>query len=320
MGGSHHCVVAEPDELDRDVVVAESEERRTAVVGGDPPSMVDDLHFLIEILLDEVVTEVVAAGGAGFGITLSVDGGVQLRGEGLSAGSSCAIEVAAAHVLWSRFDVGSSDGIRFWPDPAVFGTAAINGDVVARRAQELAFLNPNLAIRVVDEVQEKARAFCFPDGLVDFVTFINRIRTPIHPIAAHFHAAAAKCTVEVALQWNAGYSESLYVYVNGASTDGSGPYAEDFRTALAMAASRYAKKHRLLRATEPDLLIADICEGLAAVLSVQTTNQRPVENLVVEHLTDWFEANAAAARTILDKAISSSDARSMPRSTRCGMA
>jgi hypothetical protein len=320
MGGPHHCLVTEPDEPDPDVVVARSEEPQAAVAGGGPSSMADDLHFLIGILLGEVVSEVTGAGGADFGITLSADGGVQLRGEGLSAGGACALEVAAAQGLWSRFDVGAADAVRFWPDPAIFGTAAIDGDVVTRRAQELAFFNPSLTANVTDESSAKTRTFHYPGGLVDFVKFINRIRTPIHPIAAHFHAAAAKSTVEVALQWNAGYAESLYVYVNGASADGSGPHAEDVRTALATVASRYAKKRRLLRVTEPDLLVEDICEGLAAVVSVQTTDRQPVEDIVVEHLTDWFEANPTEARIILDKAISSSDARTMPRSSRCGMA
>ena len=254
--------------------------------------------------------------------------------------------------------------IRFWADPTIFETTEYDFETIARRLQEMAFLNKGLTItladervtaeEVVDEVvsdlaeapksaEEKAaeaagphkvknRTFHYPGGLVDFVKHINRTKSPIHQSIVDFSGNGPGHEVEIAMQWNAGYSESVHTFANTINTHEGGTHEEGFRAALTSVVNKYAKDKKLLKDKDPNLTGDDIREGLAAVISVKvgqpqfegqtktklgnTEVKSFVQKVCHEQLTHWFEANPAEAKTVVNKAVSSAQARIAARKAR----
>ena len=254
--------------------------------------------------------------------------------------------------------------IRFWADPTIFETTNYDFETVARRLQEMAFLNKGLTINltdervtpaeVVDEVvsdtaeapksaEEKAaeqaaphkvkhRTFHYPGGLVDFVKHINRTKQPIHTSVVDFAGKGTGHEVEVAMQWNAGYSESVHTFANTINTHEGGTHEEGFRAALTSVVNKYAKDKKLLKDKDPNLTGDDIREGLAAVISVKvaqpqfegqtktklgnTEVKSFVQKICNEQLTHWFESNPADSKIIVNKAVSSAQARLAARKAR----
>jgi DNA gyrase subunit B len=254
--------------------------------------------------------------------------------------------------------------IRFWADPDIFETTVYDFETVARRLQEMAFLNKGLTIelsdervtaeQVVDDVvsdmaeapktaEEKAaetaaphkvkkRTFHYPGGLVDFVKHINRTKTAIQASVIDFDGKGPGHEVEIAMQWNAGYSESVHTFANTINTHEGGTHEEGFRAALTSVVNKYAKDKKLLKEKDPNLTGDDIREGLAAVISVKV--QQPqfegqtktklgntevksfVQKICNEQLNHWFEANPAEAKTVVNKAVSSAQARMAARKAR----
>ena len=254
--------------------------------------------------------------------------------------------------------------LRFWADPNIFETTEYDFETVARRLQEMAFLNKGLTIHltdervtreeVVDEVvsgvadapksaQEQAaestkthrvktRTFHYPGGLVDFVKHINRTKTPIHSSIVGFTEKGEGHEVEVAMQWNAGYSESVHTFANTINTPEGGTHEEGFRSALTSVVNKYAKDKKLLKEKDANLTGDDIREGLAAVISAKVSEPQFegqtktklgntevksfVQKACNEHLAHWFEANPADAKTVVNKAVSSAQARIAARKAR----
>ena len=191
--------------------------------------------------------------------------------------------------------------IRFWADPDIFETTNYDFETIARRLQEMAFLNKGLTIELTDErvapeevvddvvsdhadapksaeekEAEKAapqkvkhRVFHYPGGLVDFVKHINRTKTAIQPSVIDFDGKGPGHEVEIAMQWNAGYSESVHTFANTINTHEGGTHEEGFRAALTSVVNKYAKDKKLLKEKDPNLTGDDIREGLAAVISVK---------------------------------------------------
>ncbi|WP_197382661.1 DNA topoisomerase (ATP-hydrolyzing) subunit B [Mycolicibacterium mengxianglii] len=254
--------------------------------------------------------------------------------------------------------------IRFWADPNIFETTVYDFETVARRLQEMAFLNKGLTIELSDErvtpqevvddvvsdtaeapksAQEvaaetaapqkiKRRTFHYPGGLVDFVKHINRTKTPIQASVIDFEGKGPGHEVEIAMQWNAGYSESVHTFANTINTHEGGTHEEGFRAALTSVVNKYAKEKKILKDKDPNLTGDDIREGLAAVISVKV--QQPqfegqtktklgntevksfVQKICNEQLNHWFEANPAEAKTVVNKAVSSAQARLAARKAR----
>ncbi|KJX75923.1 DNA topoisomerase (ATP-hydrolyzing) subunit B [Mycobacterium lepromatosis] len=254
--------------------------------------------------------------------------------------------------------------IRFWADPDIFETTEYDFETVARRLQEMAFLNKGLTINltservrqdeVVDEVfsdtteasmtiEEKSaesstshkvkhRTFHYPGGLVDFVKHINRTKNPIQQGIIDFDGKDAGHEVEVAMQWNGGYSESVHTFANTINTHEGGTHEEGFRSALTSVVNKYAKDKKLLKDKDPNLTGDDIREGLAAIISVKigepqfegqtktklgnTEVKSFVQRVCNEQLIHWFEANPVDAKVVVNKAISSAQARIAARKAR----
>lgn len=260
---------------------------------------------------------------------------------------------------------GTGTRQRFWPDAEIFETVEFNFDTVAKRLQEMAFLNKGLTIELIDKrenaavkdeleeaaedaeapksAEEKAveeqkkkgprsRTFHYPDGLKNFVEHINRKKTAIHPTIISFDVKGEDQEVEVALQWNNGYNQSVHTFANTINTFEGGTHEEGFRAALTSLINRYAREHKMLKDKDKNLTGDDVREGLAAVLSVRVGDPQFegqtktklgnsevkgfVQRAVNEHLSDWLDANPAEAKVIINKAVASAQARDAARKAR----
>jgi DNA gyrase subunit B len=224
--------------------------------------------------------------------------------------------------------------VRFWSDPDIFETTDYNAETIARRLQEMAFLNKGLVLSLTDRrvPDHETRAFHHPGGLIDYVRHINRVKEPIQPSIIAFDGAGDGHEVEVAMQWNAGYSESVHTFANTINTHEGGTHEEGFRAALTNVVNRYAKDKKLLKDKDPNLTGDDIREGLAAIISVKVAEPQFegqtktklgnaairsfVQKVCHEELTHWFEANPAEAKVIVTKVASSAQARVAARKAR----
>jgi DNA gyrase subunit B len=254
--------------------------------------------------------------------------------------------------------------VRFWADADIFETTVYDFETVARRLQEMAFLNKGLTIDLIDErvtaedvvddvvsdmaeapksanekeAEAKAphkvkhRTFHYPGGLVDYVKHINRTKTPIQQSIIDFDGKGPGHEVEIAMQWNAGYSESVHTFANTINTHEGGTHEEGFRSALTTVVNKYAKDKKLLKEKDANLTGDDIREGLAAVISVKVADPQFegqtktklgntevksfVQKICNEQLSHWFEANPAEAKTVVNKAVQSAQARMAARKAR----
>ncbi|MCE7005083.1 DNA topoisomerase (ATP-hydrolyzing) subunit B [Kibdelosporangium philippinense] len=312
----------------------------------------------------EVVMTVLHAGGKFDSDSYAVSGG--LHGVGISVVNALSTRLEAVvhrdgHV-WSQTFVASEPSapihqgeesdrtgtsITFWADPAIFETTTYNAETIARRLQEMAFLNKGLTIvlrdeRVSDEeaaedaegqaARIKERTYHYPGGLEDFVKHINHAREAVHKSVLAFEAKGTGIEVEVAMQWNTGYSESVYTFANTINTPEGGTHEEGFRAALTRVVNVYARDKKLLKEKDANLTGEDVREGLAAIVSVRlaepqfegqtkqklgnTEAKTFVQQTSNEHLTHWFEANPAEARTIVTKAVGSAQARIAARKAK----
>ncbi|MEN4398276.1 DNA topoisomerase (ATP-hydrolyzing) subunit B [Mycolicibacterium conceptionense] len=224
--------------------------------------------------------------------------------------------------------------VRFWSDPEIFETTEYNAETVARRLQEMAFLNKGLVLSLTDlrTAEAETRTFHHPGGLSDYVRHINRVKQPIQPSIISFDGKGPGHEVEIAMQWNAGYSESVHTFANTINTHEGGTHEEGFRAALTSVVNRYAKEKKLLKEKDPNLTGDDIREGLAAVISVKVAEPQFegqtktklgnaairsfVQKVCHDQLTHWFEANPAEAKVVVSKVSSSAQARMAARKAR----
>ncbi|MBF5002442.1 DNA topoisomerase IV subunit B, partial [Nocardia sp. BSTN01] len=190
---------------------------------------------------------------------------------------------------------------RFWADPEVFETTTYNFETISRRLQEMAFLNKGLTITLTDqrvseaevtdevvsetaeapkhdegtaaapEPKVKTRTYHYPGGLEDFVKHINRTKQAIHNTVVSFTSKGTGHELEVAMQWNSGYSESVHTFANTINTHEGGTHEEGFRAALTTVVNKYAKDKKLLKEKDGNLTGDDIREGLAAIVSVKVS-------------------------------------------------
>ena len=202
--------------------------------------------------------------------------------------------------------------------------------------------NPAEVVPVVDADEEpdaegyvakpKEYVFHYPNGLEDFVAHLNKSKDPIHRKIVSYTGEGPGHQVEVAMQWNSGYSESVYTFANTINTHEGGTHEEGFRHALTATVNRYARDKKLIKEKDPALSGDDIREGLAAIVSVKisepqfegqtktklgnTEVKSFVQRVSNEWLADWFERNPTEAKTIVTKAVSSAQARLAARRAR----
>ncbi|MDG4834719.1 DNA topoisomerase (ATP-hydrolyzing) subunit B [Solwaraspora sp. WMMD1047] len=305
-----------------------------------------DLHPKLKKPGVEVALTVLHAGGKFDGKAYAVSGG--LHGVGVSVVNALSVkmqvEIHKSGYVWRQRYANSKPSplekgeetnrtgsiVAFWPDPDVFETIDFNFETIYRRLQEMAFLNRGLTIQLRDErVQEedgKQRevTFCYKNGIADFVRHLNNSKNPMHRSVIEFGAEDDGMAVEVAMQWNESYGESVYTFANTINTHEGGTHEEGFRAALTGVVNKYGADKKFLKGDEK-LSGEDIREGLAAIISVKLTNPQfegqtktklgntPVRSFVLkvcnEWLADWLERNPAEAKIIITKASQAARAR-----------
>lgn len=298
----------------------------------------------------EVVMTVLHAGGKFGGDSYKVSGG--LHGVGASVvnalSRNCSVEVRRDGFVWLQsYERGKPKGsiqklgptektgtkTNFKPDVEIFKEEPkFDFSTLSHRFRELAFLNAGLSITLYDERTEKKQVFQYSQGLVEFIAYLNESKKAVHPDVISFRGSRDNVDVEVALQWNDSYSESIYSYCNNINTVEGGTHLVGFRGALTRTANSYASEKNFLKDLKENLEGEDIREGLAAVVSVKvrepqfegqtktklgnTEVKGIVESLVNDRLADWFDRNPAHAKQIVGKFIEAARARLAARKAR----
>ncbi|MDN5380854.1 MULTISPECIES: DNA topoisomerase (ATP-hydrolyzing) subunit B [Streptomyces] len=318
----------------------------------------------------EVVLTVLHAGGKFGGGGYAVSGG--LHGVGVSVvnalSTKVAVEIKRDGYRWTQeYKMGvptaplarheetdeTGTTVTFWADPDVFETTEYSFETLSRRFQEMAFLNKGLTITLTDE-RESAKAtsgadeagadeggqvktvtYRYDGGIVDFVKYLNsRKGEAVHPsiISLEAEDKDKSLSLEVAMQWNSGYSEGVYSFANIIHTHEGGTHEEGFRAALTSLINKYARDKKLLREKDDNLTGDDIREGLTAIISVKlsepqfegqtktklgnTEAKTFVQKAVYEHLSDWLDRNPNEAADIVRKGIQAATARVAARKAR----
>jgi len=243
---------------------------------------------------------------------------------------------APMEVVGESSETGST--ISFLPDAEIFDETVFDATTLLSRFRETAFLTKGLRVAFVDERAEggKPVEFHYEGGIKDFVGYVNESKDTVHRHVVYFEAesegAAGNGQVEVAMQWNSSYQESVFSFANNINTHEGGSHMSGFRSALTSTINKYARDKGLLKEKEPNLEGEDVREGLAAVISVKLQDPQfegqtktklgnpwvsgLVSTAVNQKLAEFFEENPTDARQIINKAIAASRARQAARKAR----
>ena len=300
----------------------------------------------------EVVLTTLHAGGKFDGKSYAVSGG--LHGVGLSVVNALSerlvVEVARDGFAWRQeysrgkpttpLRRGNASGrtgtiVQFWPDPEIFEETVFKREVLAERLQEQAFLTRGIEMGLDDERDAPAfrAVYKAAGGLSDFVRHLAPTgKEPLQAKPVHFTVQRESSEVDVALQWNAGYAESIHTFANTINTHEGGMHEEGFKKALTNVVNRYARSKGLLKEKEENLIGEDIREGLVAIVAVKlrepqfegqtktklgNTEMRSfVETTVNEHLMTWLEEHPTDARRVVTKCSQAAKARMAARQAR----
>jgi len=227
---------------------------------------------------------------------------------------------------------GRGTKITFRPDSEVFEILDFSWDILSQRLRELAFLNRGLNITLSDERTEKKQVFQYSGGIVSFVEHLNKNKTLIHPKPIYISGEKEDIIVEIALQYNDGYSETIYTFANNINTKEGGTHLIGFKSALTRTVNSYASSSGLMKDSKEGLSGDDIREGLSAIINVKLMNPQfegqtkmklgnsdikgIVESIVNDTLGTYFEENPSVARKIVEKAIQASRAREAARKAK----
>jgi DNA gyrase subunit B len=299
----------------------------------------------------EVVLTILHAGGKFGGEGYKVSGG--LHGVGVSVvnalSEKLAVEIKRDGAIWTQeYDHGkpvaelksigktkaTGAKITFWPDPHIFETIVFDYDTLATRFRETAFLNRNLRITLTDERELEPRVdeFRYAGGIVDFVKYLNENKETIHSKPIFFEAEGEEGAVEVSMQWNTGYNDSVLAFANNINTHEGGTHLDGFKNALTRTINDYARRQGILKEKDENLSGEDIREGLATIVSVKlrdpqfegqtktklgNTEMRGfVQQVVTQGLAEYLEEHPKPARAIVTKSAQAAKARAAARKAR----
>ena len=308
----------------------------------------------------EVALTVLHAGGKFGGSGYKVSGG--LHGVGLSVvnalSSRLTAEVRRDGIIYRQEyvngdpvtgveqvgtygdDTGSGTTITFLANDQIFDTLDYNYDTLRGRMRELAFLNKGVAITVTDERTDpvQSKKYCYEGGIISFVEHLNKSKDVLHEDVMYFEgskddpAKQQVASVEVAMQYNTDYNESVFTFANNINTAEGGTHLQGFRSALARSINDYARKYKLLKDNEANLSGDDVREGLTAIVSVKLVEPQfegqtktklgnsyvksLVDNVVGNGMGFYLEEHPQTARLIIDKCITASRAREAARRAR----
>ena len=299
----------------------------------------------------EVVLTTLHSGGKFDGKSYAVSGG--LHGVGVSVvnalSSRLDVEIHRDGFVWTQPYVNTAPAaplhkgaptrkhgttITFWADDTIFETTSYSFETVTSRLQEMAFLNRGLTILIRDEREDVPVevTYHYKGGIEDFVRHLNASKGAVHRSVVGFGAEGDGIAVEIAMQWNESYGESVYTFANTINTHEGGTHEEGFRSALTSVVNKYAEDKKLFKNKDDRLTGDDIREGLAAIVSVKMANPQFegqtktklgntearsfVQTTTYDWLGDWLERNPAEAKVVINKASAASRARRAAQEAR----
>ncbi|MDI9616389.1 MAG: DNA topoisomerase (ATP-hydrolyzing) subunit B [Methanothrix sp.] len=353
--GLHHLVYEVVDNSVDEAMAGYCKEISVVIHGDGSVSVKDDgrgipvdIHPQYNRPAVEIVMTVLHAGGKFDHDTYQVSGG--LHGVGVSVVNALSewleVEVSRdGRVYRQRYergrpvsdlqatDVSEKTGttVRFKPDPEIFEVTDFSFDLLSSRLRELAFLNRGLRISITDERSGRSKTFQYDGGIVSFVQYLNRSKEVLHPNPIYFSRVRDGVSVEVAMQYNTSYNESVFTFANNINTREGGTHLSGFRAALTKTVNDFAREKKLLKG-DAKLTGDDLREGLVAVVSVRLPDPQfegqtktrlgnsavrgIVESLVSEGLMEYFELNPQVAEAIVDKATEAMRAREAARKAK----
>ncbi|MEW6571344.1 MAG: DNA topoisomerase (ATP-hydrolyzing) subunit B [Nitrospirota bacterium] len=296
----------------------------------------------------EIALTELHAGGKFESKAYRISGG--LHGVGVSVVNALSEELDVeikqnGHVYQQHYERGKATGpltivgktrgrgtkITFKPDHEIFETLDFSWDILSQRLRELAFLNRGLKITLTDERIEKSQVFHYSGGVMSFVEYLNKSKTPLHPKPVYIRGEKGDIIVEIALQYNDGYAETIYTFANNINTKEGGTHLVGFKSALTRTVNAYATASGLLK-NGYTLSGDDIREGLTAVINVKLMSPQfegqtkmklgnsevkgIVESIVNETLSTYFEENPGIAKKIVEKALQAARAREAARKAK----
>jgi DNA gyrase subunit B len=354
--GLHHCVYEVVDNsVDEamagfcDTILVEIGKDESITVTDNGRGIPVEMHPEQKVSALQVVMTTLHAGGKFDHDSYKVSGG--LHGVGVSVVNAlsewCWVEVTRdGDIYRQEYDRGApkykvkktgkrkKSGTKtcFYPDSEIFKKIEFKYDIIASRLRELAFLNQGLTINLKDHRTDKETEFYYKGGLSSFVEYLNENKTPIFKKPVHFQKTKDEVEVEIALQYNDGYSESVYTYVNNINTIEGGTHLTGFRTALTRSINNYATKNNLIKKKELSIVGDDSREGLTTVISIRVREPQfegqtktklgnsevkgIVEQITNEFLGAYFEENPSVGKKIVDKLVQAATAREAARKAK----
>src|SRR3990172_5586711 len=356
--GLHHLVFEVVDNAVDEALAGRCDAAEVTIHPDNSVTVVDNGGGIpVEVMPDqgrpalEVVLTKLHAGGKFGGAGYKVSGG--LHGVGVSVVNALSewlvAEVRRDGKIWRQVfargvpnadveatgECGEVTGttITFQPDHEIFEEIDWSAETLVQRLRETAFLTRGLRITLVDERASGARhEFHYDGGISDFLAFVNKAKEPVHPPIVYFEGEHGEGQVEVAMQWNSSYVESVFSFANNINTHEGGAHLSGFKGALTGTLNKYARDKGLLKEKEDNLEGEDVREGLAAVISVKLRDPQfegqtktklgnpwvrgLVEQVVNQKLAEFLEENPPDARQIITKAVSAARARTAARQAR----
>ncbi len=297
----------------------------------------------------EVVLTKLHAGGKFDKASYKVSGG--LHGVGLSVVNALAEELEVeikreGKVYQQRYKRGVPQGdlkevgkskergtrVTFRPDPDIFETLDFSFDLLSLRLRELAFLNRGIRITIEDERSQKKHDLQYKGGIISFVDYLNRAKSPIHPKVIYLQGEREGIEIEIAMQWNGGYSENVFSFANNINTIEGGTHLIGFKSALTRTINSYATEKNLLKKDEGNLQGEDVREGLTAVISVKVPEPQfegqtktrlgnsevkgIVETLINDKLSTYLAENPGDAKKVVMKGVEAARVREATRKAK----
>ena len=300
----------------------------------------------------EVVLTVLHAGGKFGGEGYPISGG--LHGVGISVVNALSeqtkIEVKRDGYLWNiafarglttkplqkirPLEAGDDRGTKVWfkPDSEIFPDTAYDFETLRIRLRELAFLNKGLTITLTDKRKDRKEVYHYEGGLKSFVEFLNENRNPVNSTVISLEGIKNDIIVDIALQYNDGYSENILTFVNNIFTEEGGTHLSGFRSGLTRTINDYGRSSGIIKENEENLSGEDVREGLTAIISVKVREPQfegqtktklgnsevkgIVDNIISDGLKEFFEENPSEAKAIVNKNINAARARQAARKAR----
>jgi DNA gyrase subunit B len=355
--GLHHLVYEVVDNSVDEALAGHCDALTVTIHPDSTVTVVDDGRGIPVAMMEkeqrpavEVVLTVLHAGGKFGGGGYKVSGG--LHGVGVSVVNALSehltVEIRRDGFLWTQeYERGAPQyelkkgpatketgtTVTFMPDADIFETLDYDFTTLEQRMRETAFLTAGLAISLVDERGEGHRAdFRYEGGIVDFVAYLNETKEPIHKKVISLSGESDEGAVEVAMQWNSTYQESVFSFANNINTAEGGSHLSGFRSALTGVLNKYARDKGYLKEKDDNLSGEDVREGLTAVISAKLADpqfegqtktklgnpgmQGFVHSIVNARLSEFLEENPRDAKVVIMKAVQAQQARSAARKAR----